>query len=832
MTSSSRSEIPVGTLLDGKFRITREIGRGGMAAVYEAEHLAIGKRVAVKVLSADLVASRVVRERFQREARATAAIRSPYICDVYDVGTHEERPFLVMELLEGQSLYELLAREHRLSIDRTLCIAVQTAKGLAKAHSAGVVHRDLKPENIFLTLMGDGTTVAKVLDFGLAKFYEPTGGDASQARLTRAGALFGTPAYMAPEQARGQGEVDHRCDLWALGCIVFECLTGRTVWAIDQGVASILAQIASSPLPVPSAICPELPPSFDAWFARTLARHPDDRFQDARALASALSEALDGTPLRNSDPPPRQSQPSGANSARLTPSPVEPPESVATDIAFPSPRAPSVAQRRARRLVVGVLGSAALLGSIGWGAWLLRPASRRSTPTGLNQMASLPAPASQRPLESEPFALRLGTAQRLLSEGSRERARALFIEAAGDGALVPGGLKTQAAVALGPQSSQCEVTGLGRPRPFDLRSNASRPSLLPTRSGVLVVWADSHFDQGSRQAFTVMVDNELRRIATARPVTPEMQAVNYPELVAAGDYIALLFWEGPESKATIYARLLDTEGAAVGPTRRLSDPSPHPVHPTLVAAEGSFWLVWEQRLSTQTDDLMARELAPDLQPLGPPIRLTAFGSDVGSVDRPHAVWYAGKLHVITALRKGPFGRLRWMTFDPERLRREQGLPLATIARPEDDAVAGASAPVGSQASLLGQPRAACAPEGCYIAWDDERPGFGAGLALIDAASGKPLWQKSLSSDGARPTVSVGFDKATLAWFSRNRTMMAPLGPKGPLEPLLAGRVTGFQPTPELIPGSKPGEWYLSWRDIEGGHLEFYVERIRCSDGQH
>ena len=138
MPADKTHPLPVDALLDGKFRVTKEIGRGGMAAVYEAENVDIGKRVAVKVLAAELVSSRTVTERFLREARAAAAIRSPYICDVYDVGTFDDRPFLVMELLEGESLYDRLSRVRRLDAKTTLTVSTQVAKGLVKAHDANI----------------------------------------------------------------------------------------------------------------------------------------------------------------------------------------------------------------------------------------------------------------------------------------------------------------------------------------------------------------------------------------------------------------------------------------------------------------------------------------------------------------------------------------------------------------------------------------------------------------------------------------------------------------------------------------------------------------------
>ena len=156
MVTQNQSKVPDGTLLEGKFRVTREIGRGGMAAVYEAENVDIGKRVAVKILAAELITSRIVRERFLREARAAAAVRSPYICDVYDSGMYEERPFLVMELLEGESLYDMLTRVRQLDFETTLRIATHSARGLGKAHESNIVHRDLKPENIFLTKDEEG----------------------------------------------------------------------------------------------------------------------------------------------------------------------------------------------------------------------------------------------------------------------------------------------------------------------------------------------------------------------------------------------------------------------------------------------------------------------------------------------------------------------------------------------------------------------------------------------------------------------------------------------------------------------------------------------------
>lgn len=293
-TNTSPTNALIGATIDGKYRVTREIGRGGMAAVYEAVNVDIGKRVAVKVLNPEFAHSTIVVERFFREARAAAAVRSPYICDVYDAGRLEdERPYLVLELLEGESLYERMIKAYRFDTAFVAKIFSQVGRGLTKAHESNVIHRDLKPENIFITKGDDGSPLAKIVDFGLAKFYAPFDGDEAQKRLTREGAVFGTPAYMSPEQVQGHGRVDHRADLWAIACIVYECLIGKTVWSTEQGVAMIFAHIATADVPVPSKDRPDLPASFDAWFAKAMQRDPNKRFQTSKELTDALVKALD-----------------------------------------------------------------------------------------------------------------------------------------------------------------------------------------------------------------------------------------------------------------------------------------------------------------------------------------------------------------------------------------------------------------------------------------------------------------------------------------------------------------------------------------------------------
>jgi serine/threonine-protein kinase len=224
---------------------------------------------------------------------------------VLDYGVDEGRPFIVMELLEGETLRHRLKRTHRLAPRDTARIISHLARAVGRAHELGIVHRDLKPENVFLVQNQD-EELAKVLDFGVAKLKNPDAlGSATQ---TRAGTLLGTPHYMSPEQVKGDRVVDHRSDLWALGVMAFECLTGKRPFA-STGWGDLVLQICTQPLPVPSELA-ALPPKFDAWFTQALARDPAERFQSARELADALRQALGIVPSTLPD----EGQPTSAES--------------------------------------------------------------------------------------------------------------------------------------------------------------------------------------------------------------------------------------------------------------------------------------------------------------------------------------------------------------------------------------------------------------------------------------------------------------------------------------------------------------------------------------
>jgi serine/threonine-protein kinase len=276
-------------LVAGKYRLTRVLGRGGMGAVWEGTHATLGTRVAVKFIDPEYADSPEARNRFENEARAAAALRSKHVVEMYDHGLAEDgSPFIVMEYLEGEPLDRRLDRVGRLSPPDTARILHQACRAVARAHAAGIVHRDLKPENLFLVWDDEEQAdFVKVLDFGIAKFTDRSIGASS---ATRTGSVLGTPFYMSPEQARGLRSVDHRTDVWSIGVIAYRCLVGQLPFD-GEAIGDLLVRLCTEPIPVPSQVAPDVPPAFDAFIERALARDLDKRFQSVQELADALARA-------------------------------------------------------------------------------------------------------------------------------------------------------------------------------------------------------------------------------------------------------------------------------------------------------------------------------------------------------------------------------------------------------------------------------------------------------------------------------------------------------------------------------------------------------------
>src|SRR5690606_36317927 len=274
-------------LVAGKYRLTRLLGRGGMGSVWEGVHASLGNRVACKFIEPEFVGSQDAVVRFENEARAAASLKSKHVVDVYDHGVMPDgRPYIVMEFLEGEPLDSRIEKNGCLGLQQVATIVLQVSRALSRAHRVGIVHRDLKPENVFLVWDDeDQTDVAKVVDFGIAKFTDTEASGISSA--TKTGSILGTPYYMSPEQARGLKNLDARSDNWSLGVIAYEALTG--VRPFDgEAVGDLLVKICTVDPPPPSTLQPGLPPSVDDWMKKALHRDPNLRFQDVREMAESL----------------------------------------------------------------------------------------------------------------------------------------------------------------------------------------------------------------------------------------------------------------------------------------------------------------------------------------------------------------------------------------------------------------------------------------------------------------------------------------------------------------------------------------------------------------
>jgi serine/threonine-protein kinase len=392
-----------GQRIAAKYELERELGRGGMGAVWLARHVELGaRRVAVKFLLNDRSLDSL--ERFRREALLASQIQTRHVVTVLDFGEHEGAPYLVMEHLAGQDLRALLQQRFRLDSELAVAILDQTAHGLQKAHEAGLVHRDIKPENIFLTQDEDGGLLVKILDFGIAKSVR-----ADSATAT--GVMIGTVYYMSPEQFQGLKEVDHRTDLWALACVGYEMLVGARVFG-GESFLMIGMQILGQERPVPSRMVAGLPSEVDAWLARALHPSLDKRFGSARELSAGFASAMGLSRISEtvSDWPP------GAL-------PIDPYSSTVAGTSLGNTGLEASPLKRRRRPVVAVtmgLASVALAGVVAWGV-------SRSTAVSGNpaeaSLSNLPAASSTGALGASSADAAARTSEQLL-----DRALALVQE--------------------------------------------------------------------------------------------------------------------------------------------------------------------------------------------------------------------------------------------------------------------------------------------------------------------------------------------------------------------------------------------------------------------
>ncbi len=359
-----------GEIIDGKYRIIRELGSGSMGAVYEGENVRIRRRVAIKVLLPAVAKKGDVVKRFEREAQAAGRIGSEHIVEVLDLGTLADGGFyMVMEFLEGTTLGDRIKKKGRLEPRELVPIVQQLLYGLEMAHEARIIHRDLKPDNIFLVREHAGQKdFVKILDFGVSKFNPLTDDDGMS--MTRTGTVMGTPFYMAPEQAKGSKDVDHRSDLYSVGVILYQAVTGQVPFHAGTFNELIFKIVLEQP-PPPESYVPDLDPAFGRLIRRAMSRDPDQRFATSSEFAQALSvwlhtgradgaehppppevgdEPLDGMSTRVANPDPEAGrmtaivQPKGPGTEIMDPG--DAPLGGGTEMMDPPSRLPPPSRRR------------------------------------------------------------------------------------------------------------------------------------------------------------------------------------------------------------------------------------------------------------------------------------------------------------------------------------------------------------------------------------------------------------------------------------------------------------------------------------------------------
>jgi len=408
----------IGQILAGKLRLVGLLGTGGMGAVYAAEHLQLGKRVAVKFLRADQLTDQESVQRFSQEARAAAAIGHRGIIDVYDIGTSDDgAPYLVMELLEGESLGQAIERTPVFPVDLAVWVMLRVLSALRAAHETGIVHRDLKPDNVFLVGPRGTPDDVKLLDFGISKMV----GEGDR-KLTGPGVAVGTVDYMAPEQARGAKDLDHRVDVWAAGVILYQLVTGRHPFGeASDSYLEILSRILSQAPVAPRVRRPDLPEGLEAAILKALAKDRDRRCATALELAEAIAPWA-GDLSHPGDVESRSRLREAVTQKAEALAPAEPAPGRATDQAA-----------RAVRGRVGPLGRALLvaaaLGVGGVAAWAVTPGPREERAS--RPAATTPrkgAPDAPRP----PAAARAGVVH-IEVAGAPDAAKVFF-----DGAEVEG----------------------------------------------------------------------------------------------------------------------------------------------------------------------------------------------------------------------------------------------------------------------------------------------------------------------------------------------------------------------------------------------------------
>jgi hypothetical protein len=689
--------------------------------------------------------------------------------------------------------------------------------------------------------------------------------DEKTARLTREGAVFGTPAYMSPEQVKGQGTVDHRADLWALGCMTFECLTGRPVWNIDQGVAMTFASIAASALPVPSEMRPGLPATFDTWFRHALERDPNMRFQTARELADSLARALGEagfTSLKSGEldvvsllasvnrsaadldeslgiPGARASSPAALDAAKVPPAVDSGRLLGVSALEVPGTSGPTSASRGARprgqalRYFVSILGFAISSGGayVTWDKVLrpqVKPPLVQSTVAYTPEPSAAPANPGVTVSDTPRWQSAIEDGQQLFAVGDLAAAEDKFRRAQELGAPPAAAHafaeETRAGIAGG---GDCKMVAFSRPR-MALGGNALRPSVASSAKRTLLSWSDDHEQAGHEHVYAVLLDPVGRPLSRPRDLTPEAADASHASLLAVGDRMALIYADKAGPEVGVRARWIDEEGRIAGASLQVGGVRSGAYWPRLARAPDGFFATWEDDRKQDGSDLYVRHLGSELDAIGPEVRATDFIGRAGHrpfVRAPSVAVANNALYVVYQMeREGKPHSIDRMRIALDAPLLATGLDVGPTAASKADRVLGDVQHVSE--SPADSPDIACGTEGCFVAWHGEKGG--AYAALIDPVQGRVIWRKKFAERGSVPALGVSDDGGVdVAYFEKGLVKIATLTRDGVGTPSTIAKVWGEQPKPALAPGQSKGEWFVAWQDTEGTHSEIYVARVAC-----
>lgn len=394
-------QVKQGEIIAGKYRIERVLGEGGMGFVVQAMHVQLDERVAIKFLLPQALANEEAVARFAREARAAVKIKSEHVARVSDVGTLETgAPYMVMEFLQGQDLAALVRANGPLATEDAVDYLLQASEAIAEAHALGIVHRDLKPANLFLAHRADGSPCVKVLDFGISKMTSP-GSSGSDLGMTRTHAIMGSPLYMSPEQLASTRDVDARADIWALGAILYELVTGRVPFEADT-MPQLCGMILQEAVPPPRSVRTGLPEGLETAILRCLEKDRTKRFQNLAEVAAALVPFAPRASARSAQRISKVLSAAGLPSSAVAVAPSSPPPAGNTTDVTQGAFGKTLAQGGGRAL--WLVAALVLFASGGALALWMRPRATAAGGEGVPSATSLPAsPAAAAPPAPAPI---------------------------------------------------------------------------------------------------------------------------------------------------------------------------------------------------------------------------------------------------------------------------------------------------------------------------------------------------------------------------------------------------------------------------------------------